>query len=114
MDLIPRSLNQSLCKVQLPTRLCPRNFIELGVRECVIADLVPLRVSPLQDIRCPVGFIPDDEKRPRNLLLLEHVEDLWCPGLIGAIVKREDQFVFCSTDLVYVIGKRIGFIFFPM
>lgn len=51
--------------------------VEVGVRPCVIADLVTLRDHALQNLRVARGIAPNDIKGGANASGGQHIKQLW-------------------------------------
>ena len=106
------AFDQALRQVEFPTNLRLGDFVEIRMRVGVVADFVAVGVFALQDFGIFAGLYADHEKCGGNVFLFEDVEDLRRPARVGAIVKRDRQFLFGRADLVDVVGKRDRFVIF--
>ena len=106
------AFDQALREVELPTNLRLGDFVEVGMGVGMVTDFVAVGVFALQDFGIFAGLHADDEKRGGDVFLFEDVEDLRRPARIGAIVKRDCQFLLGRADLIDVVGKRDGFVIF--
>ena len=101
-------LDQPLGGGQLVAREPRADEREIGVRERMIADLVPLTQHPAQQLGMELGILPDDEKGRGGVAGLERVEDERCPGGIGPVVERQrDGVLLPAIALDHIGGRRL-------
>ena len=72
--------------------------------EGVVADGVAFVIDAFGDPRKFVGLNADQKKRGLSVLPLQHVENLRRPLRIGAVVKRQNYFVWTITVTRHAIG----------
>ena len=57
----------------------------------VVADLMALSLDSAQQVLVHKGLLADDKEDRRNLLPLEHIQYLWRPLRIRAVIERKDN-----------------------
>ena len=73
----------------------------------VVADLIAFAHDALHEADILQGLIADHHERAFDVLLLEDVEDSGRPFGIGAVVKRERDFVGMVAVVLHRVGVRI-------
>src|SRR5437762_11732168 len=76
------------------------------MREGVIPDRVAFPINALGKPRELIRLNPDQKESCGGVLLLEHVQDLWSPLRIRAVIERNRNFVQTVPVTAYAVRFR--------
>src|SRR5271166_1728459 len=97
---------EPLGEIQLQLDLAVGYFADIRMRKRVIADLMAFAYVTLQETGIVLPLLTNHQERGLHVVLLQHVENLWRPGGIGAVVKAQRKLIRVVPVLLDHIGPR--------
>ena len=104
---IENSLEQSLVRVELEPRHERRREREIGMREGVIPELVPLGQYPPRERNVALDARSDQKESRRRVTRRQRVEYRRRPARIGAVVESQRDLVRTRSDSLHDVRRRI-------